>query len=342
MNGGQAYSLTEIGARIGADDVQGCSPDSSFEITGLASLASAGPGDLSFINNERYLDAALASRAAALICSVELASKLNCPRIIHSNPYLGYARASAMFARAELDDGVHPSAQIADDATLGTRVSIGANVVIGSGSKIGDGCTVGPNTVIGDDCDIGSDTRLCANVSLYQGIKIGRNCLIHSGAVIGADGFGFAPDGDAWIKIHQLGAVRIGDDVEVGANSCIDRGALDDTVIEDGVRIDDLVMIAHNVRIGANSALAGQVGIAGSTEIGRNCTLAGNVGLVGHIRLTDNVHVTGKTMITSSIERPGSYSSGTPYSETKMWRRNAARFNNLDRFAQRLQRLEKK
>lgn len=342
MTGGRAFSLEEISAHIGAENITGCSPESSVQITGLASLANASSGDLSFVSSERHLDAAAGCKAVAFICSPEVASQLNKPCIVHGDPYLGYAKASALFVEGGLAEGIHSTAEIADSAVLGDGVSVAAHAVIGADVEVGDGCIVGANSVIGKGCRLGSGTHIHANVTLYHGIRIGRNCLIHSGAVIGADGFGFAPDGEAWVKIHQLGTVCIGDDVEIGANSCIDRGALDDTVIEDGVRIDDLVMIAHNVRIGAYSALAGQVGIAGSTEIGRHCTLAGNVGLVGHIRLTDNVHVTGKTMITSSIDKPGSYSSGTPYGETRMWRRNAARFNNLDRFAQKLQRLEKK
>lgn len=342
MRGESEFSLAEIAECIGSEDFEGCSPDASIRITGLASLASAGPADLSFVSSARHSEAGKRSKAGLLICTADTAAQLGRACVIHPDPYLAYAKVSALFAETAPAPGVHPSAQISDSANLGPNVSIGANVVIADNVLVGEGCSIGPNTVIAEGCQLGKDTRLCANVTLYKHVQIGKSCLIHSGAVIGADGFGFAPDGDSWVKIQQLGTVIIGDDVEIGANSCIDRGALDNTIIEDGVRIDDLVMIAHNVRIGAHSALAGQVGIAGSSEVGRHCTLAGNVGLVGHISLTDNVHVTGKTMITSSIDRPGSYSSGTPYSETKKWRRNAARFNNLDRFAHRLKRLEKK
>lgn len=342
MAGEQALSLEEIAAHIGAESILGRSPEVLIEITGLASLASAGPGDLSFVSSARHIEDAEKSKAVAFICSSDVASQLSAPSVVHANPYLGYAKASELFALERPARGIHLTAQVADSAVIEEGVGIGAHAVIGADVHIGRSCLIGANTVIADGCSVGSGTRIHANVSLYRNVRIGKNCLIHSGAVIGADGFGFAPDGESWVKIHQLGTVRIGDDVEIGANSCIDRGALDDTIIEDGVRIDDLVMIAHNVRIGAHSALAGQVGIAGSTEVGRHCTLAGNVGLVGHIRLADGVHVTGKTMITSSIDKPGSYSSGTPYSETRTWRRNAARFNNLDRFAQRLRRLEEK
>ena len=341
MAGGQAYSLAEVAEHIGAQGLAGSPPEVSLQVSGLASLASAGPADLTFISDVRHLELALASKAGAFICAPDIADKLQRPCLLHDKPYLGYARASALFRYRAVTSGIDPSARMAPDAQLGANVSVGANVVIGAAVRIGDNVSLGHNSVIGDGCQIGNDTCLSSNVTLYHGVRIGQKCLIHSGAVIGADGFGFAPDGGYWVKIHQIGGVLIGNDVEIGANSCIDRGALDDTVIEDGVRIDDLVMIAHNVRIGAYSALAGQVGIAGSTEIGKHCTLAGNVGLVGHIRLTDNVHITGKTMITSSIDKPGSYSSGTPYSETRQWRKNAARFNNLDRYVQRLQRLDK-
>jgi UDP-3-O-[3-hydroxymyristoyl] glucosamine N-acyltransferase len=200
---------------------------------------------------------------------------------------------------------------------------------------------VGAGCYIGDDVEIGEATELKPNVTIYQAVQIGQGCLIHSGSVIGADGFGFAPTAQGWLKIHQLGSVIIGNKVEIGANSCIDRGALDNTIIEDGVIIDNLVQIAHNVKIGRNTAIAGHTAIAGSTTIGSQCTIAGAVGIVGHLQIADKVHITAMSLVTSSITEPGSYSSGTAMSNTKDWRKNAARFRQLDELANRLQKLER-
>ncbi len=337
-----SLSLAEIAERVGADGVQGFTSTDSPTVSGIASLQGAGPDQLSFVSESQYLNLARESQARAIICRPEWADQLNHLLIFHRDPYLAYAKASALFFHASAPGFIDPTATIAYDAKIGENATIGAHTVIGKGGNLGMGCEVGANSVIGKQVTIGKNTKIHANVSIYDGVTIGENCVIHSGAVIGADGFGFAPDGEKWVKIHQLGSVRIGDNVEIGANSCIDRGALDDTCIESGVKIDDLVMIAHNVRIGENSALAGQVGIAGSTEVGKNCILAGNVGLVGHIKLADNVVVTGKTMITRSIEKSGSYSSGTAFSSTQQWRKNAVHFNNLGRYVARLKKLEKR
>ncbi|KKK52337.1 hypothetical protein LCGC14_3105920, partial [marine sediment metagenome] len=238
--------------------------------------------------------------------------------------------------------GVHPSAVVAASAQIGGGTSIGPNavlgedVVIGANSRIGAGVSISDGTVIGDNC------RISANVSIYHGVTIGSQVTIHSGAVIGADGFGFAHSEGRWVKIYQLGGVVIGNRVEIGACTTIDRGALEDTVIEDGVILDNHVQIAHNVRIGENTAMAGCSGVSGSTVIGKNCIFAGQSGVVGHVTLCDGVHLTGGTIVTKSLTEPGSYSSGTAFSKSEDWRKNAVRFNQLDDLARRVRQLEKK
>lgn len=244
------------------------------------------------------------------------------------------------------DVGVHAtavidsSARVAPTASIGAHCVVAANAVIGEGVVLGAGCSVGRASVIGDR------SVLHAHVAIYHGVTVGRDVVIHSGVVIGSDGFGFAPnfatDGvSGWQKIHQLGGVVIGDRVEIGANTCIDRGALDDTVIEEGVIIDNLVQIAHNVKIGKYTAIAACTGIAGSTEIGQHCTIAGAVGVVGHLRIADRVHITAKSLVTGSIHESGSYSSGTALTKTAAWRKSAVRFLQLESLFQRVRTLEK-
>ena len=237
--------------------------------------------------------------------------------------------------------GIHPSAGVAEGVTLGAEVCVQANAVIESGVVLGDRVVVGAGSVIGADCVIGDDTRLHANVTVCHGVVVGKRVILHSGCVIGGDGFGFAHDGAGWHKIAQLGGVVLGDDVEVGSCSSIDRGALGDTVIGNDVKIDSQVQIAHNVTIGDHSALAGCVGIAGSTKVGKHCMLGGGVGLSGHLTICDGVQVTGMSLVTNSIHEPGVYSSGTGAMSNTQWRKNAVRFKQLDDIAKRLARVEK-
>ena len=237
--------------------------------------------------------------------------------------------------------GVHATALVADEATLGEGVSIGARACVEPGVVLGDGVIIGAGAYVGHDTQIGDRTQIYPNAVIYHRVKIGSDCTVHSQTVIGADGFGFAPGPEGWEKICQLGSVLIGDRVDIGASSTIDRGALEDTVIADGVIIDDQVHIAHNCRIGKNTAIAGCTGIAGSTTIGENCTLANAVGVSGHLEICDNVHLTGQARVTKSITEPGSYSSGTPLAETREWGRNAVRFTQLDALHKRLAALEK-
>ncbi|MEH6467515.1 MAG: UDP-3-O-(3-hydroxymyristoyl)glucosamine N-acyltransferase [Porticoccus sp.] len=332
-------SLSDIAAHIGAE-LQG---DADCQISGLNTLREAGPSELTFLSNQTYRQYLAETIAGAVILDVDSASEYPGNRLVMDNPYLGYALASAMFDTSPVPQpGIHPSAvaasstRIGDNVAVGPNAVLGENVVIGAGSLIGAGVTIGDGSVIGDNC------RISANVSIYHGVTIGDQVTIHSGAVIGADGFGFAHSQGRWVKIYQLGGVVIGSRVEIGACTTIDRGALDDTVIEDGVILDNHVQIAHNARVGENTAMAGCSGISGSTVVGKNCIFAGQSGVVGHVTICDGVHLTGGTIVTKSLTEPGSYSSGTAFSKSDDWRKNAVRFNQLDDLARRLRQLEKK
>lgn len=332
------WTLGELAAELGCE-LRG---DAGRVVSGLSTLDQAGPSQLTFLANDQYRRLLKETTAAAVILAPEHADQCLVDCLLTPRPYLAFARATHLFATVPIPPvGIAASASIAADVVLGECVSIGPNCVIEAGAELGDRVVLGANVVVGAGTRIGADTRLNPNVTVYHGVNIGSRCLIHSGAVIGADGFGFAREAGTWMKIAQLGGVTLEDDVEVGANTTIDRGALEDTVIEQGAKIDNLVMIAHNCRIGRNTAIAGCTGIAGSTKVGANCTLAGGVGLVGHIEITDNVHVTGMTMVTKSITESGSYSAGTPMSPSADWRKSAARFNQLDAMYKRIVALEK-
>jgi UDP-3-O-[3-hydroxymyristoyl] glucosamine N-acyltransferase len=334
----RSYSLAELATFLGAE----LSGDAHHQIRALATLQTAGSSDLSFIANPAYKKFLADSSAGAVLMQPQLASEFSGNKLLSSNPYVGYARLSALFDAAPAAPvGLDPSAVVAANVILGANVSVGPNAVVAEGVSLGDGAVIGPGCYLGANSVIGARTRLAANVTVYHGITIGDDCIFHSGAVIGADGFGFAPAADGWVKIHQLGSVIIGNKVEIGANSCIDRGALDNTQLSDGVIIDNLVQIGHNVRIGKNTAVAAHTAIAGSTTIGDNCTIAGAVAIAGHITLADGVHITGMSMVSGSIMQAGSYSSGVPLAPTKDWRKNAARFRQLDALATRLIKLER-
>jgi UDP-3-O-[3-hydroxymyristoyl] glucosamine N-acyltransferase len=262
--------------------------------------------------------------------------------LVSDNPYKSYAQASRWFDPAPVAViGIHPSAVIDPSAKLGANISIGANVVIAAQASVGANSVIGAGCVIGANSQLGENCLLHPRVVIYHGVSIGNQVVIHSGAVIGSDGFGFAPSKEGWIKIYQNGGVRIGNNVEIGANTCIDRGAIENTVIADGVIIDNLVHIAHNVSIGEQSAIAACVGIAGSTTMGKRCTVAGMVGIADHLIIADDSHFTGMSTITRSIDKAGVYSSGGILEDTRSWRRNAMRFHKLDDMHQRLKKLEK-
>lgn len=322
-----------IGAQLRGD------PD--YEVKRVASLEQAGPGQLSFLASSKYRRLLGQSRAGALILAPRDADAFAGNVLVSANPYAAYARAAQLLHPAPVPaPGVHHTAQLERDARVHPSVRIDAHAVVGRDTILEEGVWLGPGAVVGDNCRIGPHTRIYANAVLYAGTRVGARCIIHAGAVIGADGFGFASDQGRYEKIPQIGAVCLGDDVEVGANATIDRGALGDTVIEDGVKLDNLVQVGHNVRIGAHTVIAGQTGIAGSTRIGRNCVIGGQVGIAGHIELVDGVVLSGKSMVTSSISEPGVYSSGMPIEPNSAWRRSVVRLHRLEQLYRRVDVLE--
>jgi UDP-3-O-[3-hydroxymyristoyl] glucosamine N-acyltransferase len=328
--------LDEIVARFGGD----LAGDGSALITGIAPLDEADSHQISFLANTKYRARLATTRAAAVIVSPEAAADCPTAKIVTPQPYLYFARvAQWLHPTPRPPAGVHTSAVV--EAAIPASASIGANVRIGAGTVIGEGVVIEANCSIGGDCEIGRDSWLNANVSVYSGCRIGARAIIHSGAVIGSDGFGFArePDG-AWVKIPQSGRVIIGDDVEIGANTTIDRGALDDTVIEDGVKLDNQIQVAHNVRIGAHTAMAGCVGIAGSARIGRRCTVGGAAVILGHLTIADDVDISAGTLVTKSITRPGTYTGTVPFLEHGDWLKNFARLRHLDAMADKIRALE--
>ena len=334
-----SYTLGQLAAHVGAE-LRG---DADLPIQGLATLQEAGPAQLSFLANPQYRKYLPESRAGAVLLTAADADGFAGTALVVANPYLAYASLSHLFDRKpKAAAGIHPTAIVAADAEVDPSASVGAYAVIESGARIGAGVSIGAHCVIGARSEIGEAGWLAPRVTLYHDVTIGARVSIQSGAVIGGEGFGFANEKGVWQKIAQIGGVTIGDDVEIGANTTIDRGALSDTLIGNGVKLDNQIMIAHNVQIGDHTAMAACVGISGSAKIGRHCMLAGGVGLVGHIEICDNVFVTGMTMVTRSITEPGSYSSGTAMQPAAEWKKSAARIRQLDDMARRLQQLEKR
>ncbi|MBP1144574.1 UDP-3-O-[3-hydroxymyristoyl] glucosamine N-acyltransferase [Pseudomonas sp. PvP027] len=316
--------------------------DKDIEITGLATLQEAGPGQVSFLANPKYRKLLVDTQAAAVLLKPADADGYTGNALVVPDTYLAYARISHFFdPKPKSSAGVHPTAVIAADALIDPAASIGAFAVIESGVRIAAGVTIGAHCFIGARCEIGEDGWLAPRVTLYHDVRIGKRVVIQSGAVLGGEGFGFAKDNGIYHKVAQIGGVTLGDDVEVGVNTAIDRGALADTRIGNGVKLDNQIQIAHNVQVGDHTAMAACVGISGSTKIGKHCMLAGGVGLVGHIDICDGVYITGMTMVTHSITEPGSYSSGTAMQPADEWRKSAARLRKIDDMARRLQKLEK-
>ncbi|MHA7113698.1 UDP-3-O-(3-hydroxymyristoyl)glucosamine N-acyltransferase [Pseudomonas promysalinigenes] len=315
----------------------------ALQITGLATLQEAGPGQLSFLANPQYRKYLDNCQAAAVLLKAADAEGFAGHALIVADPYLAYARISHLFdPKPKAVAGIHPSAVVAEDAQVDASASVGPFAVIESGARIGAGVCIGAHCFIGARCVIGEGGWLAPRVTLYHDVTIGKRVVIQSGAVIGGEGFGFANEKGIWRKIAQIGGVTIGDDVEIGVNTAVDRGALSDTRIGDGVKLDNQIQIAHNVQIGDHTAMAACVGISGSARIGKHCMLAGGVGLVGHIDICDNVFISGMTMVTRSITEPGSYSSGTAMQPLADWRKSAARIRQLDDMAKRLQQVEKR
>ncbi len=331
-------TLAELAVRFGCV-LQG---DPAVRVSRVATLQNAEPDTLTFLANTKYSRHLATTRAGAVVLDPRLADSCPVPALLSSNPYATYARIAAeLHPPSAAIAGQHPRAVVDAAAHVDPSASIGPNVVIEADAHIGPRAVVGPGCVVMRGAMVGADSRLAANVTLCADVIVGQRCLLHPGVVIGADGFGLAPDAGKWVKVPQTGSVRIGDDVEIGANTTVDRGAIEDTVLEEGVKLDNQIQVGHNVRIGAHTAIAGCTGISGSTTIGKRCLIAGQVGIAGHISICDDVIVTGKTMVSSSIDKPGMYSGSLSADDSATFRRNAARFRQLDDLARRLHRLER-
>jgi UDP-3-O-[3-hydroxymyristoyl] glucosamine N-acyltransferase len=321
------FSLGELAVRFGL--VLRGDPD--LKVDRVATLGHAGPGALSFLANPHYRRQLETSRATAVVVSAADAETCRGAALIDPNPYLAYARIAQLLYPSEgLEPGRHPSAVVSARAVVAGSARIGPLCVIEDGVEIGERASLGPGCLVLKGARIGADSQLVAGVTVCANVTLGVRCLVHPGVVIGADGFGFAPDAGTWAKVPQVGSVWIGDDVEIGANTTIDRGAIDDTVVEDGVKLDNQIQVGHNVAIGAHTAVAGCVGISGSTSIGRRCMIGGAVGIAGHLTIADDVVVTGCSLVSASIKQAGSYSSGMPAVETRKWRRMVAHLRRLD------------
>lgn len=316
--------------------------DAEREITGVASLDNATASELGFLANPKYLGQLATTHAGAIVLAPAAAERYEGNALIADNPHAAFARIAALFERRPAPaPGIHPSAAVEAGAQVDPGASIGPFCTIAAGSRIEAGAVLGPHCIVGPDCVVGAQSRLVARVTLAERVTLGKRVLIHPGAVLGSDGFGLAFDRGAWLKVPQLGGVRVGDDCEIGANTTIDRGALDDTVLEEDVRLDNLIQIAHNVHIGAHTAMAGCVGVAGSAKIGRYCLVGGKVGIAGHIEIADKVTITAMSLVSRSIRTPGEYSSGISVQDSRTWRRNAARVHRLDRLARRIEHDDK-
>ena len=333
-----SYSAAQLAERFGLT-LQG---DATVAVAGVATLSNASPSQLAFLANPRYRAQLDTTRAGIVVMRPGDAGAHGGTALLAEDPYSAFARISALFEhRPTAVPGVHPSASIAGDARVDAGAEVGAFVSIGARSTIGAGAIIGPGCVIGADCVVGEGCELVANVTLVRNVRLGRRVLIHPGAVLGADGFGLAMEAGRWLKVPQHGGVVVGDDCEIGANTTIDRGALEDTVLEEDVRLDNQIQVGHNVHIGAHTAMAGCSAVAGSARIGRYCLIGGGAGVLGHLELCDRVVVTAMTLVTHSIREPGEYSSGTPLMDNRSWRKSAARFKQLDALARRMRAADK-
>ena len=334
-----AYRLEDIVTRFGGR-VLG---NAGVLISQIATLDSAKADQIAFLANSKYRAQLDTTHAGAIILGVADAEATTLPRIVCENPYAYFAKLSAFLnPLPHVVAGIHPSAVVGDGVIISPSAQIDAHVVIGEGAKIGANSVIMAGCNIGAGVVIGENARLYPRVVVYHDCVLGNNLIAHSGVVIGADGFGIAMDEGRWLKIPQIGRVVIGNDVEIGANTTIDRGALDDTVIEDDVKLDNQIQIAHNVRIGAHTAIAGCVGIAGSTSIGRYCRIGGSAGILGHLQIADYVEISSFTLVGKSIRERGSYCGIFPFSSTKVWSKNAAQLRHLDELADRVKQLEQK
>ncbi|MCS4505652.1 UDP-3-O-(3-hydroxymyristoyl)glucosamine N-acyltransferase [Arhodomonas aquaeolei] len=316
--------------------------DGDIRIDRVASLGNAGPGAIGFFTGDRHRDELADTRASAVILREDAAGLVSAA-LIADNPHLMFARAARLLhPERERPAGIHPQACVAPEAQVDASAHVAAGAVVEAGAVIGPRCVIAANAVVGAASVLGADCRIMSAAVIYPDCRLGDRVIVHGGAVIGADGFGFARDGERWEKVPQLGRVILGDDVEIGANSTVDRGALDDTVIAEGVKIDNLVQVAHNCHVGAHSVMAGCSAVAGSTHIGRGVTVAGGAGINGHLHIADGTVVMGMARVTHDIRNADVYASGTPMATAREWRRNAARFNQLDAMARRLRELERR
>jgi UDP-3-O-[3-hydroxymyristoyl] glucosamine N-acyltransferase len=336
-------SVAELAGLVGGEAVG----DTALVCHRIGPLAAADDQTVSFLSNPRYRAQLEASAAGCVLVSADLrdAAMARPAAVLCQDPYLAFAHLTQWWARKMrplVQPGIHRSAVVERGAQVHASASVGAMAYVGEGASIGEGAVIAAQAHVGAGAQVGPHTRLMPHASLLDACRIGARGIVHGGVVIGADGFGFAPSAGTWVKIEQLGAVVIGDDVEIGANTCIDRGALEDTVIENGVKLDNLVQIGHNVRVGAHSAFAGCVGVAGSAKIGRHCTAGGGAIILGHLELVDHVHITAATVITRSILKPGQYSGLFPFDDNASWEKNAATLRQLHGLRDRLRALEKK
>jgi UDP-3-O-[3-hydroxymyristoyl] glucosamine N-acyltransferase len=332
-----SWSLGELAVRFGCE-LRG---DPGQRIDSVASLASAASHCVGFATHAAWREALRATRLAAVVVTPELAADCPTSALVNANPHVVFARIAAqLHPRARAVPGRHPSAVIDPTARIDATAEVGAFVMVGAGAVIGARCRIGPHCIVGDHAQTGADTELVANVMLCERAIIGADCILHPGVVIGSDGFGNARGNEGWVKVPQLGTVRVGNNVEIGANTTVDRGALDDTVIEEGVRLDNQIQVAHNVFIGAHTAIAACTGIAGSTRIGRRCMIGGGTGIGSQLVIADDIIITGFGMVSHSLQKPGVYSSVLPVEEVRVWRRIVARFKRLDVLASRVRKLE--
>jgi len=332
-----AYRLADIAALFGGR-VLG---DADTAVSQVATLDGAQAEHITFLASGKYRALLASTRAGAVILGEADAEATTVPRIVCDNPYLYFAKVSTLLnLLPPALPGIHPSAVIGEGAQVDATAHIGPLAVIGAGAQIGARCVIMEGCSIGENACVGEDSRLYPRVVVYHDCVLGKRLIVHSGVVIGADGFGIAPDQGRWFKIPQIGRAVIGDDVEIGANTTIDRGALDDTVIEDGVKLDNQIQVAHNVRIGAHTAIAGCVGIAGSTTIGKHCRIGGSAGILGHLHIVDHVEISSFTLIGKSIREAGSYTGVYPFSNNEEWRKNAVHLRRLDKLAEKIKQLE--
>ncbi|KQY51981.1 UDP-3-O-(3-hydroxymyristoyl)glucosamine N-acyltransferase [Lysobacter sp. Root494] len=331
--GQSSFTAAELAERFGLE-LQG---DGAVRVHGVGTLARARAGQLAFLANSKYRGQLAESQASVVAMRPEDAAGFAGTALVAGDPYAAFAKMSALFEpRPARTVGIHPSADIAADAQVDPSAHIGAFVSIGARSRIEAGAVIGAGCVVGDDCLVGAGSELIARVTLVTRVRIGQRVTVHPGAVLGSAGFGLAMEAGKWLNVPQLGGVVIGNDCEIGANTTIDRGAIDDTVLEEDVRLDNQIQIGHNVFIGAHTAMAGCAAVAGSARIGRYCLIGGAAGVLGHLEICDKVMITAMSLVTHSIREPGEYSSGTPLMDNRSWRKNAARFKQLDALARRI------